>query len=106
DELVVLGRLDDAVEEEGAAEDRILDDEQFLESGLALEKHAVGTKPLRDRRAVQLLLDPARLVHVAAPPPPRRCSLTAMKRGANARRSTGTAFCGSHLPHMKTSSAA
>src|SRR4029079_17704113 len=102
DELVLGGELHDRIEHHDPAAVRVLEDNQGLVVGLAVEKSAVRTQA--DAEApVERLFDPAFHRFISLP---RNCSLTTTLRGSNASFRTSMAALGLVWPHMNTSSAA
>ena len=102
DEFVLGGELDDIVQHHHAAEIFVLEDDQSLVLGLAVEKDVVRLQT--DTEAtVERLFDPAFHRFISLP---RMCSLTTTLRGEKASFKTSMAALGLVWPHMKISSAA
>jgi len=102
DELILGRELNDTVEHHHAAVVRVLEDDQALVLGLAVEKDVVGLQT--DTEAtVERFFDPAFHRFISLP---RKCSFTNTLRGEKASFKTSIAALGSVSPHMKTSSAA
>ncbi len=91
DELVLRGELHDAVEHHHPPEIGVLEDDQTLVLGLAVEEDAVRVQT--DTEAtVERLFDPAVHRFISLP---RRCSLTTTLRGEKASFRTSIAARGS-----------
>src|SRR4029079_15373532 len=102
DELVLGGELDDAVEHHHPTKVGVLEDDQSLMLGLAVEKDVVRLQT--DTEAtVERLFDPAFHRFISLP---RICSLTTTLRGEKASFKTSMAALGLVWPQMKLASEA
>src|SRR4029078_9662549 len=102
DELVLGGELDDAVEHHHPTKVGVLEDDQSLMLGLAVEKDGVRLQTDTEASG-ERLFDPAVHRFISLP---RICSLTTTLRGEKASFKTSMAALGLVWPHMKISSAA